>query len=329
MLACICATLAYLVLCFYNQAYLRYAFPVLPWLLIAGVWSLSALPAPRVTVTCVVLLLSLVQIWRFPVSYWVFQQFDLSLVTSRRALEDYFVKNKPEAVAGKILSSLEEMRGRRILILGLDPVFKDFPDDTIADSWHSWPYYQSSRDAEQLLPSIIRAKASVLVFPLERHYVFEREARELTTELFRVGKVVVGAVDRKLLYSVEQLRGPDLTGAVTDWQMHGATPAPGGVITTVEHAVTQNISVGKIDDMLLTMTARCPPGQSFRSQINWYDATEHFIGTDIKVHECMPDSVTISRVVVRPALAVTGQVYGGSHDKETVLMQKISVRTYQ
>lgn len=327
-LACILATLFYLALCFYNQAYLRYAFPVLPWLLIAGVWSLSTLPAPRTSVTVLVLLLSLIQLWRFPVVHWPFQQFDTAMLTKRGELKNYFNRNKPEAVVGEILSTLESVRGRKILIVGLDPVFKNYPDNTIADSWHSWTaYYAASRSEAQLRPSIVREKVGVIVFPVGRGYRFESEALAMTTELFRVGDVRVGMVDLSMLYVTERLKNPELMANAENWQRNGAQPTADGLGTTVETAITQSVAVKPAENFLLNVTAACPLGQFFRSQINWLDAKRDFISTDIQVHDCQPAGSIVARMVLSPGTAATAVVYGGSHDARAVFMRRISLRS--
>ena len=326
-LACVLATLVYLALCFYNQAYLRYAFPVLPWLLIAGVWSLSTLPAPRTSVTVLVLLLSLIQLWRFPVVHWPFQQFDTAMLTNRGELKNYFNRNKPEAVAGEILSTLERVKGRKILIAGLDPVFKNYPDNTIADSWHSWTsYYAASRSEAQLRPSIVREKVGVIVFPVGRGYRFESEVLAMTTELFRVGDVRVGMVDLSILYVKERLKNPELKANAEYWQRNGAQPTDNGLQTTVDTAITQTVAVKPAENLLLNVTAACPLGQFFRSQVNWLDAKRDFVSTDIQVHDCQPAGSTITRLVLSPGTAATAVVYGGSHDARAVVMRRISLQ---
>lgn len=328
------AALVYVGLCFHNQAYLRYAFPALPWLLCTGVWALSSLLSSRPAVlTLVVLLLSVINLTRFPVVYWPFQAFRLELLWSHTARDEFFSGSKPQAIAGDMLSQMTDYKNEKVLILDatsdVDPTYNHFPTGTIAASWHSWPYYASSISDEHLAASIARSGASVIVYPVGRGYRFEQEARNLSDDIFRIKDIHVAKVKQTEInkqFQYELIKNPDFVDGTQAWISNDTQFHNGRFSASVSAPVTQAVDVRSIDVVLLSLRVSCSAGQRFRSQINWNDGTGKMISTDIQVHPCQPDG-TVSRILLKPAGATTAIVYGGSHDEYPVTIEQISLRT--
>jgi hypothetical protein len=348
--AAICSALGYICIVFQSQAYLRYAYPVLPWFLLIGVWALGSLPYPRLSGSFFVIILCSFNLLRFPVAHWPLQQFSLNLLWSKVANDRYLLKNKPEVTMGEILSKMEEFKDKKILLLGLDPAFSSFPNGTLSDSWHSWPYSSLAVNDKSLRTSIARSNVDIVVHSVGRGYFREAELTDFTTELFRQGDVRAALVQQELIYTNERIKNPTLDiSNIQFWQQNGAIIDSTGVRANVNSAITQLVSItpdidanlGTISTAsdnaakkihspktaLLTMIVTCPIGQTFRSQINWMNSENKFVSTDIAVHSCAKKSQEIKRIVVKPPAAQTAIVYGGSHDGNFVTLNKISLKT--
>ncbi|MEB0032818.1 hypothetical protein QN372_18880, partial [Undibacterium sp. RTI2.1] len=326
------SAIAYIGLCFHNQAYLRYAFPVMPWLLCSGVWALySAVNLRGVLVGLLVIFCSF-NLARFPVVYWPFQQFKTDLLWSRSAQEGLFARSKPQAIAGDILSKLDQYKGRKILILDatsdIDPTYNHYPKGTIAASWHSWPYYAKSTSDINLANSLARSGVEIIVYAVGRGYQFEAEAIALTTELFRVNDIRVGLVNQielSKLFKKEFISNPDFSNGADGWTSNGALFKDEKFYASVGSPVTQAVDVGSVDVVALTVQAKCDKSQRFRTQINWNDTNGKMLSTDIKVHDCNGGLTTATRLVIKPERAKIAIVYGGSHDARPVEINRISV----
>jgi hypothetical protein len=325
--ACSCAAIAYVMLCFYNQAYLRYAFPVLPWLLITGVWAMSRLAWPKISTTILVMIFCSISLARFPVAYWPFQQFELQLLWSKAANSEFFIRSQPQAIAGDIISAREDLSGSKIAILGVGPTYNHFPSGTVADSWHSTEFTSKSMGAKNLQSVLAQSSIGIIVFPIGRGYKYESEAIALSRELFTIRDIRVGAVIPEKIFTHELLKNPDLTLTDVGWNIDDAMRVSGGVRASVDKPITQLVNVESIDSMMLTTQVSCPQGQSFRTQVNWGDRQHKLISTDIKVHACSPEGVKVERGITKPDGAVEAVVYGGSHDSRPVTVNRISLRT--
>jgi hypothetical protein len=351
MLAGVCSVIGYILFVFQSQAYLRYVFPVLPWILVIGSWALSRLPHPTRIGTIIVIFLCFVNIVRFPVAHWPLQQFNLHLLHNKAFDNAFFLRSKPEAVIGEIVRKMDVYKKKKILLLGLDPVYSTFPDGTISDAWHSWTFFAPALKDEKISSSIARSGAEVVIHTIGRGYSREAEIMEITTERFRLGDIRVGEVKQELLYTRERLNNPDLSihkGA--GWNLNGASMSPLGIEVNNDITINQVIdfkykrlpslapdlarlvklillSNVNTDRILLEMNVICLPGQSFRSQINWLDANNKFISTDIAVHSCNLAGTDVNRTLLRPAKAEIGIVYGGSTDEKYVTINKISIRS--
>jgi len=327
------AALIYIALCFHNQAYLRYAFPALPWLLCTGVWALSGLPIARSAITLAVLLFSLINLARFPVVYWPFQQLRQELLWNHAARHEFFVRSKPQAIAGDILSQLTEYKNEKVLILDatsdIDPTYNHFPSGTIAASWHSWPYYASSRNDEYLAASIARSGATIIVYATGRGYRFEQEAKILSEDIFRVRDIHVARVKPTEVnkeFRHELIHNSDFADGAQAWMSNGALFNNGRYSASVSSPIMQSVDVHLIDVVSLTIRVSCTAGQLFRSQVNWNDGSGKMISADIQVHPCQPDG-SVTRTLVKPVGAYTALVYGGSHDERPVVIEQLSLRS--
>lgn len=358
--ACICSAFSYVILVFHSQAYLRYAFPALPWLFVAGGYAMAKFPRPSLSTTALVSFLCLVNLARFPVGLWSLQQFDIRMLWNRHTGAEMVLRNKPEVVVGEILSKMGVYNGEKILLLGVEPIYSAYPDGTIADSWHSWPYFESaSQDraaGKTLITTVARSGADLIVHSVGRGFAGEAELIENSIQEFRVKDVRVARVKPEIrfthsLFSRERLVNSDVVAyRGYGWQLNGAEILPDGISVRVDSPITQRVDFKPANSnendaagtnfasplfpirhieysVLIEMQVSCPKGQSFRSQINWNDADGKFIATDIEVHSCENGDTEIKRISYKPHSAVSGIVYGGSHDQRPVIIKKISLRT--
>ncbi|MDB5988728.1 MAG: hypothetical protein JWQ10_131 [Herbaspirillum sp.] len=327
MLTAIMAAMFYVVLVFNSQAYLRYIYQIIPWFLILGCWALSGIAYPRISTTLLVSVLCLINLARFPVASGPLQQFDPSLFLDRAAGEAFLVRNKPVAVVGDIIRKMDDLSHRQILVLGTDPVFSHFPGGTIADSWHSWSFFTSDIKFTHFGRLIGQLGIEVIVHTIGQNEPHEAEVMNLTDEVFRFHNIRVGLVKPELLYTRERIVGPDLHKLEPSWKLNGAIPTASGVDASVNSAITQTVDFGLNKKALLEMKVACPENDLFRSQINWTNAKDVFISTDIELHPCKPEGITIRRVITRPEGAVKAIVYGGGQTDQAVNIREISLRT--
>ncbi|MEM4989479.1 hypothetical protein V8G57_18985 [Collimonas sp. H4R21] len=350
VLATLLVATAYVVLVFRNQAYLRYAFPVFPWLVIFGVWALSRLRHSLFCGTVIVLILCLINLLRFPVGFWPLQQFDLNLLWKRDANAALLLRSKPEAVAGQIISKMGNLKGKKILIVGLDPVYSSFPDGTFADAWHSWTYYAPSLKDRSMRTSIARIGAEIVVHTVGRGYSREAELLDITTELFRIGDVRVGLVKPDAIYTQEHIVNVELANGAQNWQLNGATIEAKGIAASESTPITQTIEFKSIDlsvlqpdlarlirlilpttvnvdPLSLEIQTTCPAGHSFRSTIRWMGPSHNLISEDVMAYPCGPDFGKSQHAILKPGAASSATISIASTDQRPVTFNRISLRS--
>ena len=350
-MAALCAIFAYIFAVFHNQAYLRYAFPIFPWILLSGIWALSTISFASFFATLSIFVLCAIHIFCFPTSTWILQHVDLFSMWKPSAQIEMKRQLKPELIAADIVNKMSVGEPKRILVLGLDPIYSQLPGDAIADSWHSWSYLSVANKDKDLISSIQRTESDIIIHTIKRGYPRESEIMEITNELFRINDVRVGLIKPELIFTKERLQGTDLgSDQGLHWQSSGAVFSADGVEVNIEHPIIQQVILDfskqdiepvrrarfiqptpiekKISHkVLLSMRASCPIGQLFRSQINWSDTKNAFISTDIQIHECSPLGVDIQRTLTIPENAANAMVYGTSYDARVVKIHRISLRT--
>lgn len=325
-LATLIAALLYILLIFRTQAYLRYIFQVIPWILVVGAWALSRLFSARISVLLLVSTICIVNLLRFPVGMWPLEQFTTRLFFDRAIRDEFLAVNQPQAVIGNILQKMDGAKHQKILIMGRDPVFSHFPAGTLADSWHSPKYYYSPLKNTAFTKLLAQLGVDIIVHTIGEGELHESEIINVTNELFRFHTIRVARVKPELLYTQELILGTDLRKPAVAWKLNGAAITATGLSSTVSKSATQLVDFSAYDKGWLQMKVACPAGQLFRSQINWSGERDNFIATDIEVHSCNPDGAVISRTILRPVGAVFAMIYTGGHTEQAVTTEMVSLR---
>lgn len=324
-------TLGYCILVFQSQAYLRYIYQVLPWLIIFGVWALARLPRCELAGTSLVLLMCIVNLTRIPVAYAPINQFSLSLLFDRSANRKLLEINKPAVVVGDLIQQMGSLRDKKIFLIGTDPIYSHYPANLIALSWHSWPFYWawvSSGHVTNLTNLLYEFDIELIVHPVGQGEPHEADLLAMTDEVFATNGMRIGLVKpRNMTYDVEQVRGPSLKPLNRAWNVGNNELKNDGVLVTVSHPITQEIDVKGNRRALLKMKVSCSKGHNFRSQINWLSTKGEIDSVDIEVHPCGGDETQVERVIKIPPGITKGVLYGSSYDESSVLIQSISLRT--
>ncbi|MDY7577622.1 glycosyltransferase family 39 protein [Herbaspirillum sp. RTI4] len=344
------SAVAYWILVFQHQAYLRYVFPVIPWFLVIGVWALSRLRFAAVSSFIIVMILCLVNVLRFPVAYWPLQQFALPMLWDRGAVAAFRLRSRPELIVGDAISRMGGYAGKKIVLLGVEPVYSAFPEGTVADNWHSWTFFGPSIKDVKLRTSIARVGGDIVVHSVGRGYSREAELMSITTELFRVGDLRVGQIRPEEMYLEEHILNGDFSRGGMNWQLNGAKLGDAGMQSSfrtpvrqeiqfkpfnllafepVLRGVLQNITDSKVnvDPVLLEIHATCHEGGAVRATTQWKDAAGRFISEDVMTYPCAPKMSDIWHPMLKPGVAVGASVSVGSSDERLVNINKISVRT--
>lgn len=109
---------------------------------------------------------------------------------------------KPSIVVGDIIQKNINLRNKKILIVGTDPVYSHFPAGTIAYSWHSWAFF-SSPDRENFKKLLHDTNIELIVHTVGQNESHEKEILLITSEVFIINGIRVGAVIKEALYEVK------------------------------------------------------------------------------------------------------------------------------
>lgn len=323
--AALITLLGYSYLIFRNQAYLRYVFPVVSLALMLLGWSLS-LDARRRSVDWLLFTLVIVNVLRWPVGHWTLAPFEVDWAWSAEARDRYFSRSQPAALAGQILAKLKSESGKRIALFGVVPAYAYFPSGTVADVWHSWPFWRAAVGELSLRPRLARASIDIVVFPVGTGWRFEREAIDLSDELFSIDGVRVGRVKPEALFGVETIPVTKPALDIEGWHAQTHRRDNEGVWASVSAPVIRVVDVGGRTSFFLSTSVRCAKSQLFRSQINWLDDKGNIIRPDIAVHQCSGDVASVKRVIRVPDGARSAVVLGSSHDDREVEFLEISLK---
>ena len=203
VLAGMLAAITYCVLVFQTQAYLRYISQILPWFIVFGVWALAQASHPLGIRAVLVILICLVSLMRYPSTVGMFGHSPLTQmmdpISYRNMLEFY----KPSVVVGDLIQKNVSLRNKKILIIGTDPVFSHFPSGTIAFSWHSWPFFSSPVRDTNFKKLLLESNVELIVHPVGENEFNSKEILSITSEVFIINGIRVGAVKNEAMYEVK------------------------------------------------------------------------------------------------------------------------------
>lgn len=203
VLAGMLAAIVYCVLVFQTQAYIRYVSQILPWFIVFGVWALAQVSHPLGIRAVLVILICLVSLMRYPSTVGMFGQSPLTQmmdpISYRNMLEFY----KPSVVVGDLIQKNVSLRNKKILIIGTDPVFSHFPSGTIAFSWHSWPFFSSPDRDTNFKKLLLESNVELIVHPVGENEFNLKEILSITSEVFIINGIRVGAVKNEAMHEVK------------------------------------------------------------------------------------------------------------------------------
>ncbi|MCP3658128.1 glycosyltransferase family 39 protein [Herbaspirillum sp.] len=323
------AALFYCAVVFHAQSYLRYIYQVVPWMLVFGAWALSKIKTWPVIVSIMALCMGAVSISRYPVVAWPLKQFSPRFLVDSSMGTGFRERSGPAIIAGDIITKNPNWRDKKILLVGIDPVFSHFPGGTIATSWHSWPFFSSVKDEASFNKALIDFGVEIIVHPIGQKEPYEADILSKTDELFVMNGIRAGLVRDQGTYVKERVSGPDLSKVDPHWALNSAKPVSGGIVVDSAHPITQEVEVGTVRKIELRMTVSCSVGQQFRSQVIWEIQDPTRTVPDILVHECAGKDAEVQRILRVPEGSTKGVVYGTSHDERPVMIKNISVLTAQ
>jgi hypothetical protein len=349
--AMLLSAIAYIIIVFQSQAYLRYAYPVIPWIIIVGVWALSTIVFATIFAPAIVSFLVLINLLRFPVAFWPLQNFNIKFFFDRSESISFLKAAKPEVIMGRLISQMTEFKNKKIILIGIDPVNSAYPSGTLSDSWHSWGYYAPSLKDAKLKTSIARSGAELIVHTVGRGYPGEAHIMEMTNERFRLGDIRVGEIKPESFYTHELISQTSLhPHENSSWIIDRAQQQKNGISVQSNSKISTIIQIKpvnynglepnlvrvikmieptrvNINPLMLEVTVECISQQSFRSEIYWFDKHSKIISHDIFSYPCSREITTSKRKVIVPSGATEASINISSADQNSVLIKSVSLKS--
>lgn len=156
-----------------------------------------------------------------------------------------------------------------------------------------------------------------------RHFLSEYTAAAFTSNGWQARQVTANA-----LYRDELLINGDFGEGVKQWSVFGNTPVhEGRVQVNLANTISQSFETQPGARYLYSLTAACPvPNTSLRLQINWISKSGTMLDVALRPTSCGPQEEVYSAELSAPAAAAAGVVIVGGHDRNTVLVDRVSLR---
>ena len=127
------------------QSYLRYIYPILAFLIIIFSYVLNEKSFNLKLVHIILMICIGINLYKIPYAGPHFSLFDFKIYTNNQERKDYIIREMPYAYLGEIIRNIPEVKGKKILLIGpgFTPSYYNYPDKTVAFSWHSRQAFNS------------------------------------------------------------------------------------------------------------------------------------------------------------------------------------------
>lgn len=316
------SAVAFVVLVFAFQSYLRYILPVLPvFAFLVGIAAAGAAPrgVARHCVAFLVLAFALVGLYLTPTSNFIDRRIALPPVAGSEAVEDYLAVQRPDRRMARVIDALPL---HKVLWLGTAYMAGADSDVRPANWQGGWALDSGFRAlatedafrawlaANQFDAVAVALDADACARPFVCKYL-EAHARKVYGD----GPMGLYVLDPDALHTQEMLRNGGFDRDTAGWDGAGEFRAvDGAVVVSGEKPFTQAVAVAPGNRYLLEVEGRCTlDAADYRAQVNWLDRDGAFLDTSISVFACTADYEQHRAAVTAPPGAATAVVYASGH----------------
>jgi len=321
-------------LVFHSTAYLRYIFPVFAVLAAAiGVGMSLANTSSILKRVLQYAALFTVALNLFFLNAGAFYgDFALTSILGKSIREQYLLGRLPIRAAVGVVNELNI--GRSPVAVFGPPMTAGLASDGLYANWYNYAF-QASMDSvkteQDLVNSLMASNVDFII--LDSGWTGGKDKLELieqvTEKVAEFGGVAVRRLKDDYRFKTEMLVNPDFT-SITGWSLSGGArydSDEGIVSVSVGSPAIQVISVSPSRRYLGNVTARCDREVTQgRGQVNWLDASDNFIMTNIRTFDCSASWETHSMDVTAPSNAVKAVVYATVHTTTSLQYKSISFR---
>lgn len=316
------SALAFVVLVFAFQSYLRYILPVLPvFAFLVGIAASGAAPRgiARHGIAGLVLACALAGLYLTPASNFIDRRIALPPVAGSEAAEDYLQVQRPDRRMARVIDALPL---HKVLWLGTAYMAGADSDVRPANWQGGWTpdggfqalatedAMRSWLAANQFDAVAVAQDANACARPFVCKFL-DTQARKV----YEDGSIGLYVLDPEALHTDEMLRNGGFDGGTAGWDGAGEfRAADGAVVVSAAKPFTQAVAVVPGHRYLVEVEGRCTPDAAeYRAQVNWLGSNGAFLDTSISVFACSAAFERHRASVTAPAGAATAVVYASGH----------------
>jgi len=322
--------LASFLLIFNFAGYLRYIFPLFPFLCatigIGISQSDTSLKLVQSTIACCCVGLNLIFINAGPNPY---VDFPIEYLSSQSDREFLLRQLLPMRSAVGLVNAMNAEH--RPVGFFADPLSAGLASDALYPSWYN-SRFNAMIDAASTVNEVAHVlknnKIDYLIVDDSWGNAGKRSLLDqLTDTVLKTGEISVRTFRRDSVQS-ELLKNAKLDSP-DDWILDkGVKFTPDKeLLVSVESSATQTVPVTPNERYLLSVKFRCSTKSAQgRMQVNWLDSTYKMIKADIHVNDCQANMTGYSMKVIAPPNAGFAVVYALAHTGVPVLFKEVSFK---
>lgn len=332
---------ASIVLTFFSTAYLRYIFPSSIILIAAigvamslwkekGAYARNALTIVGATVILVNL--------AFLNAGSFYSDFPLRAILSGEGRSQYLSQRLPMRNAVELVNHLNT--GRSPVAIFSSPLAAGLHADALYPDWTNMRFQQeigAVREERDFIEVLSKRNIDFVVLDANWNGAgccadgSQKQAiiEAATEKIAEYGAISVRKLKANNRFKAELLENPNFISAKGWTLADGARydGNEGGVLVSVAAHASQWIAVSPGRRYLHSVVARCFKEKTQgRIQVNWHDAENQYISTDIQTFECSTDWAEYTMEVAAPASAHGAVVYAAGHTPAMIEFKSVSLR---
>ncbi|QDZ28857.1 glycosyl transferase [Noviherbaspirillum sp. UKPF54] len=263
-------------------------------------------------------------------AYGFYPDFQLTPLISEDMRRGYLQTRLPVRNAVELVNQLNAA-GAPVAVFA-QPLTAGLAADALYPTWYNLRFYSlihAARNEQAIVDALASNGVDFVIFDSGWGDAEKRKLIEASTEeIAELGTVTVRRIASAYRFQSELLKYPDFTSP-EGWSSgpEGISRAGNGIAVSVVSPAFQSVPVMQKRRYLYSVKARCngQPTQG-RMQVNWTDAKSQFIGTEIRVFDCMDSPTEYKMEIIAPPKATLAVVYASGHTSIPLVFERVSFR---
>ena len=319
---------------FYFQSYLRYIYPVFPFLIFFIVRCLAIVQLEDLllyrSMKIVLIGTIFLNILFLPSATFQYRDLSFSKLVNTTARSDYINFNAPMRSAIEYLNLITS-KDSNIAIFA-SPIIAGIKGKPLIAGWYN-PNFQSlvaaASDKEKLIKLLVDMNVQTIV--LSDDYIPFNTAnllQQITITEKQFGPISIRHLLPEFQFNDEKFKIGNF-GTEGEWSYTNGTPfIPSSIqIISPQNSLNKIVDVTSGRKYKLSLIARSlVPDPKLKLQINWYSLNNQIIGSDITNFICSNEYQVFEKIVAVPYNAIKASIYLGSGSMAEVEIKSASFK---